>query len=179
MAEEVYKVYQLPYKNDNWQAEEGFALSRWRDDGWGDLVADGKAAEQFSDDLIAPFIQMIESMSIEQRPCWITYVPASRHPTLVKNFAHKLVSVKYTLCRCCVIAKEKAPQKLMENSYRRIENLDGMFVIDQAQIYDDPVFLLDDVVDSGWTFTIVTALLKRANAGRVYPVALTSTSKQG
>ena len=43
----------------------------------------------------------------------------------------------------------------------------------------DPVFLLDDAVDSGWTFTVVTALLKRAKAGKVYPVALTSTSNQG
>ena len=67
----------------------------------------------------------------------------------------------------------------MENSFRRSENLDGAFVVDQSQVYLDPVFLIDDAVDSGWTFTVVTALLKKANAGKVYPVALTSTSNQG
>lgn len=58
-------------------------------------------------------------------------------------------------------------------------SLDGAFAIDKNQIYCDPVLLLDDAVDSGWTFTVVTALLKQYGAGPVYPIALTSTSNKG
>ncbi len=41
------------------------------------------------------------------------------------------------------------------------------------------VSLMDDMVDSGWTFTIIGALLRDAGAGAVVPVALTSTKNRG
>ncbi len=180
LAREAFPIYQLPYQNPDWRAEEGLALSRWKDGVWGDLVAEGKAADKFSDNLIDPIVQMIQSLPVEQAPRWLTYVPSSRHPNLVKDFAHKLAITLNIHCSDAVtVAQHKPPQKAMENSYRRSENLDGAFAIDQSQVYVDPVFLLDDAVDSGWTFAVVTALLRRANAGKVYPIALTSTSKQG
>jgi ATP-dependent DNA helicase RecQ len=39
-----------------------------------------------------------------------------------------------------------------------------------------PVLLIDDVVDSGWTMTVIAALLRRAGSGAVWPVALATTS---
>jgi len=180
LARAAFPIYKLPYQDAKLQAEQGLALSSWKDGVWGDLVAAGKAANQFSDDLIAPMVQMVQSMPMAQRPAWLTYVPSPRHPTLVKNFAHKLAAALGIHCSDAItIASENPPQKNMENSFRRSENLDGVFAIDTAQIYIDPVFLLDDAVDSGWTITVVSALLKRANSGIIYPVALTSTSKQG
>ncbi|MFT6905279.1 MAG: ATP-dependent DNA helicase RecQ [Oleiphilaceae bacterium] len=180
LAAAAFPIYQLPYQNDNWQAEAGLALSRWKDGIWGGVVAAGKAADQFSDELIAPMVQMIHTMPIEQQPSWLTYVPSPRHPTLVKNFAHKLATALGIHCSDAVtVAQQKAPQKTRDNSYRRSENLDGAFAVAPTTVYGDPVFLLDDAVDSGWTFTVVTALLKQASAGKVYPIALTSTSNQG
>jgi ATP-dependent DNA helicase RecQ len=38
------------------------------------------------------------------------------------------------------------------------------------------VLLVDDVVDSGWTLAIISALLLRAGSGAVFPLALASTS---
>lgn len=180
LSREAFSTYQFPYKNSQLQAEDGLALSRWKDGIWGDVVAAGKAADAFSDELIAPMVLMIQSMPIKQQPRWLTYVPSPRHPTLVKNFAHKLAAALGIVCSDAIsIAIAKAPQKNMENSFRRSENLDGAFAIDQSQVYLDPVFLLDDAVDSRWTFTVVAALLKRANTGKVYPIALTATSNQG
>jgi len=37
---------------------------------------------------------------------------------------------------------------------------------------DGPVLLVDDVVDSGWTATVVARLLRRAGAPAVLPLAL-------
>jgi ATP-dependent DNA helicase RecQ len=34
------------------------------------------------------------------------------------------------------------------------------------------VLLLDDIVDSRWTFTVVAALLRQAGSGPVFPLAL-------
>lgn len=180
LAADAFKLYRFPYKNPDLQAEEGLALSRWRDGVWGDLVAKGKAHDHFSDELIEPMVKMVQSMAPNEKPSWLTYVPSPRHPTLVKQFAHRLASALGIQCSDAVsIAIEKPPQKSMENSFRQSENLDGAFHIDPDQVYRDPVFLLDDAVDSRWTLTVVAALLKQTGAGKVYPVALTSTSNQG
>lgn len=180
LTRSAFSAYQFPYRNEALNAEQGLALSRWRDGIWGDLVADGKKANVFGDELIAPMIKMIHTLPVEQQPTWLTFVPSLRHPNLVKDFAHKLAAELNIHCSDAVqMAELRPPQKEMENSYRRSENLDGAFSLDQSKIYSDPVFLFDDAIDSGWTFTVVTALLKRLGSGKVYPVALTSTSAQG
>jgi len=38
------------------------------------------------------------------------------------------------------------------------------------------VLLVDDIVDSGWTLTVVGALLRKAGCGRIYPFALATTA---
>ncbi|WP_162878974.1 phosphoribosyltransferase, partial [Escherichia coli] len=46
-----------------------------------------------------------------------------------------------------------------------------------TQLYQgQPVLLVDDIVDSGWTLTVVAALLQQAGSGVVYPIALASSS---
>ena len=64
----------------------------------------------------------------------------------------------------------------MSNSYQQAHNLDGAFAIDQSLIKHNALFLVDDMVDSRWTFTITTALLKSLGCGAVFPVALSVTS---
>jgi ATP-dependent DNA helicase RecQ len=41
-----------------------------------------------------------------------------------------------------------------------------------SRVGREPVFLVDDMVDSRWTFTVLAALLRKAGSGPVYPVAL-------
>lgn len=38
------------------------------------------------------------------------------------------------------------------------------------------MFLIDDMVDSGWTFTVIAALLRQAGIDRVFPLALALNS---
>ncbi|MPW36347.1 ATP-dependent DNA helicase RecQ [Vibrio sp. B1Z05] len=175
-VQSAFPVYRLPRKDNTLLCETGWALSTWRDGGWGDLVAQGKFNDAFSDDLIAPMVKMLNSLPYEQRPTWITYVPSLRHPTLVKDFAHKLAFAMNIPCRDVISVAELRPeQKSMENSHHQSKNLDGAFNLDTTQIYSHPVWLLDDAADSGWTFTVIGALLRRAGVQRVVPIALTST----
>jgi ATP-dependent DNA helicase RecQ len=174
----AFTDYGFPYKDNNLKIENGMALSSWRDGGWGDLVAEGKRAGQFSHDLIAPMVKMINSMPYEQRPTWLTYIPSPRHPSLVKNFAHALAHALGVECKDCItVAQVRPPQKTMENSFFQSKNLDGAFGIDTTQGYAAPVWLLDDAVDSRWTYTIAGALLRQNGVSKVIPVALTSTAK--
>ncbi|TNE91459.1 MAG: RecQ family ATP-dependent DNA helicase [Gammaproteobacteria bacterium] len=177
-ARAAFGIYQFPYQSARLEAEPGLALSRWRDGAWGDLVADGKHANGFSDELISPMIKMIRAIPFKTVPTWLCYVPSLRHPTLVSDFAHKLAQALGIHCADTVTMTEmRPPQKTRENSFRRSENLDGLFAIDKSQVYTGGVLLLDDTVDSGWTFTVVSALLKQQGAEKVYPVALTSTAR--
>jgi adenine/guanine phosphoribosyltransferase-like PRPP-binding protein len=64
------------------------------------------------------------------------------------------------------------PQKDMENSWQQAHNLDGAFHIDPWEGMAGPVLLLDDLVDSGWTLTVVAALLRQEGGGPVTPFAL-------
>ena len=60
----------------------------------------------------------------------------------------------------------------MANSWRQANNLDGAFAVEGDGLLPGPVLLVDDIVDSRWSLTIVSALLRRAGAGEVFPLAL-------
>jgi ATP-dependent DNA helicase RecQ len=68
---------------------------------------------------------------------------------------------------------------MMENSYRQAHNLEDAFTVTRWHGLGDPVLLVDDMVDSGWTFTVIGALLREAGSGPVFPLALTVTSTHG
>ena len=69
--------------------------------------------------------------------------------------------------------KENAPQKQMNNAYHQAKNLDGVFDVSGSK--SGPVLLVDDVIDSGWTVTVISALLRKDGSGPVFPVALATT----
>lgn len=44
-------------------------------------------------------------------------------------------------------------------------------------VRSDPVLLIDDIVDSRWTLTVIGNLLMQAGSGAVYPFALADAGK--
>ena len=161
------------------RAEEGRALSIWGDAGWGQLVKQGKYSDgHFSDRLVDAAKTMIEQRwTLDPPPEWVTCVPSHRHPDLVPDYAKRLAqALNLPFVRCVRKTKTNQPQKQMENTEQQASNLDGVFAVDDSQVRSAPALLVDDTVDSRWTFTIVTALLKAAGAGLVYPFALAKTT---
>lgn len=159
------------------RGKEGRILSRWGDAGWGAMVAEGKHVGRFNDDLVDACAEMlVERWRPEPAPAWVCCVPSRLHPQLVPDFARRLAA-KLALPFVDVIDKvmDNYPQKLQQNRYHQCKNLDGVFSISKP-LPAGPALLIDDVVDSGWTLTILAALLKQAGCADVYPVALASTS---
>jgi ATP-dependent DNA helicase RecQ len=68
--------------------------------------------------------------------------------------------------------RETNPQKEMQNSFQQSHNLALTFAVNRALVSSGPVLLVDDMVDSRWTFTVIAALLREAGSGPVYPFAL-------
>jgi len=174
-----FPVYQFPFNlvNSGLQHEPGRALSRWGEAGWGEIAMHGKKSGHFSSNLIDASAKLImQRWNPNPFPGWVTYVPSKRHPELVPEFAIQLAKKLGLPCVNAVkIIKDNHPQKTMENSDFRCKNLDGVFEI-EPKISSEPVFLIDDAFDSGTTFMVISALLRRAGSGPVYPFAIMSTS---
>ncbi|HEY9800252.1 MAG TPA: RecQ family ATP-dependent DNA helicase [Leptolyngbyaceae cyanobacterium] len=159
---------------NNLRAEEGRALSLWGDAGWGELVKQGKYIDNYFDDkLVQGTVDMIQRWQPQPFPSWVTCVPSLNRPELVPNFAQRLAE-KLGLTFVPIVRKVKQTQlqKFMSNSYQQAHNLDGAFKIDAWPGIGGSVFLVDDMVDSRWTFTVIAALLRSAGSGQVFPVAL-------
>lgn len=173
----AFPIYKFPRLLGNLVAEEGRALSLWLDAGWGKLVEDCKLRNHFSDELVEATAQMIEQRwHPTPTPTWICCVPSLNQTILVPDFSYRLAR-RLGLPFYNIVSKVRATdrQKNQRNSFHQCINLDGAFVIN-GEVLQGPALLVDDVVNSGWTFTIITALLKRVGSGPIFPLALASTS---
>lgn len=162
------------------RAESGRIMSRWGDAGWGEVVARDKNRGHFRDDLVLAAAEMIrERWQPEPWPRWVTCVPSNRHPTLVPDFASRLAEA-LSLPFVSVVAKVRHndPQKEQQNRFHQCHNLDGVFAI-EGQVSEGGVLLVDDVVDSKWTLTVIAALLREAGCVAVWPFALAAASAGG
>jgi ATP-dependent DNA helicase RecQ len=137
----------------------------------------GKRAGRFDERLVRASAEMIrDRWRPDPAPTWLTFVPSLSHPGLVPDFARKLSNeLGIPAIDAVSMVRQNRPQKEMENTHHRCLNLDGVFEI-SGRVQEGPVLLVDDAVDSGWTFAVIAALLRRAGSGPVFPFAVVSTT---
>ncbi len=173
----AFPIYQFPRLLSELMAQPGRVLSRWGDAGWGRMVADNKHSGYFTDELVDAMTEMIlQRWKPDPAPTWVCCVPSLMRHELVSAFAQRLAN-KLGLPFIDAVHKirDNQPQKGQQNSFHQCHNLDGVFEITQLRA-GQPVLLVDDVVDSGWTLSVIAALLQQAGSGVVYPIALASSS---
>jgi ATP-dependent DNA helicase RecQ len=159
--------------------QPGRALAQWGDGGYGSWVRHDKAEldpPAFRPELVDALADLVRRWSPDPAPVAVTWVPSLRVPALVAELARGLAR-RLDLPAVELVAKvaETAPQKEMENSAQQAANLLGAFEV-VGTVPSGPVLLVDDVVDSRWTFTVVGRLLRRAGCLAVHPVALASAT---
>lgn len=155
------------------RSEEGRALSRWGDGGWGDRVAENREAGRFDDDLLDAAVDLIrERWRPDPFPTWVTVVPSVRFPGMTAAFAARLADrLGLGFSEAIERVADREPQRTMQNSAMQFQNVDGVFAA-AGPVDPGPVLLVDDVVDSRWTMTLVGAALRHGSSGPVYPFAL-------
>jgi ATP-dependent DNA helicase RecQ len=154
--------------------EHGRALCRWNDPGWGRLVADGKRSGHFDDRLLRAMVEMAVEWAPKPMPTWATYVPSLRHPALVPDLASRFAQMfGVPVIPLIEKVRETRPQQGQQNSPHQEMNVRGAFALAGAPV-GEPLFLVDDTVDSRWTLVEIGALLREAGSGPVYPLALAS-----
>ncbi len=163
---------------DALKAEEGRALCLWRDAGWGQLVAAGKyETNLFDDELVTACVDMLHKWNPEIEPLWVTCIPSLKHRELVPDFASRLaIALGLPFSTTLLKTIDNPQQKKMQNSYQQAKNLDGIFTVIEENMRKGPCLLVDDLVDSRWTFTVAAALLRKAGCEAVIPLALALNS---
>jgi ATP-dependent DNA helicase RecQ len=164
---------------DKLRAEEGRVLCMWGDAAWGELVKRGKQQDgRFDKELVTASAELIRRRwQLDPVPGWVTCVPSLTHPKLVPDFANRLATIlQLPFVPLVRKIRPTQPQKEMQNSYQQAHNLVNAFAVDRWDGMYQPVLLIDDMVDSRWTLTIVAALLREAGSGQVLPFALTMTT---
>lgn len=159
--------------------EEGRALCVYGGGGLGSLVPQGKygtVPPRFDDRLVEASADLFSRWHPQPRPEWVACIPSLRTPGLVPDFARRLAEkMGLPFVECLGKAKDTPPQKDMDNSAFQQNNL-----LDAFEIAGTPpsgtCLLVDDMVDSKWTFTIAAAVLRKAGVSAVVPFALADSS---
>ena len=102
-------------------------------------------------------------------------MPSIRRPEVVKSFAERLAS-RLGLKYYDAIEKvnDNRCQKELNTSYLQYENAYNSFEV--SHVYDENVLLVDDMVDSRWTFRVCGYKLRKNGSGKVFPFALANSA---
>jgi ATP-dependent DNA helicase RecQ len=147
----------------------GRALSSYSDGGWGTVVREARyGGTEWSDDLVEAAVDLVRHWQPDPAPQWLTYVPSGAVGDVARRLGDRLgLPVVDAIRR----VRESPPQKDMENSAQQFRNVYGAFAL-VAPVPELPVLLVDDVVDSGWTLTVLGVALRKAGSGPVHPLVL-------
>ena len=161
------------------RAEAGKALCIWGDAGWGGLVRVGKYQDgRFAGNLVGACVDLVRRWDPRPAPEWVTCIPSQRHPNLVPDFAERVANrLGLPFHRVLDKIEDRPEQKTMANSTQQARNVDGSLVVAVEPLPGGPVLLVDDMVDSRWTLTVATWLLRSQRSGVVWPLALSLTSQ--
>ena len=132
----------------------------------------------FSDDLVNASAEYLQNKIRNVEIDCVVPIPSLRHPSLVPNFAYALAN-KLGLPFANAVSKTQpaTEQKSLLNSAGQQRNIEqSTAIVCSEQVLGKSTLLVDDMVDSRWSLTVVAAKLLESGARSVYPYALVSTS---
>ena len=144
----------------------------------GRIVKDGKyTANCFPLELVVASEKYLKGKIAQEGIDCIVPIPSLRRPNLVPDFAVALAERFGIPCIGAVRkTREAVEQKTLLNSAQQEKNIrSSTEVVNPREIAGKTILLVDDMVDSRWTFTVVASKLLEAGARSVYPFALVKT----
>lgn len=162
-----------------YQCKNGIALSSYGDAGWGREICKNKYVDgYFSNELVNASYEILKDFINDKNIQWVTAVSSRRRPELVREFAKRLsAALSLPYYDTIIKVKDVKQQKELHNSHCQFQNAWDSFEV--KNIHDSNVLLIDDMVDSKWTFTVCGYKLAKNGSGHVYPFALANTAGSG
>jgi ATP-dependent DNA helicase RecQ len=162
------------------QAEEGRAVARLTDLGYGNALRELFAAATPDGPVPVPLVRAVVEVLDDWRPPvdGIVVVESATRPTLTADFADGLSRyLKVPVVgRYVIVDPDVAPGQGAANSAQRIAAVGRRFDL-QADIADGSrILLVDDRVGTGWTLTLAARAVRSAGAAEVRPLVLATTS---
>jgi len=165
------------------QAEPGRAIGRLSDIGWGPrlrALLEDEADDTVPADVVAAAIAVLAGWTWERRPAAVIAVPSRSRSLLVTTAAERIASIGQLAWLGPLGRSGSAPAGGggRSNSAQRVRALVGALSVTDAQrrhllaMGGDPVLLVDDLVDTGWTAALGARELRLAGAPAVLPFAL-------
>ncbi|QXJ20802.1 RecQ family ATP-dependent DNA helicase [Actinomadura graeca] len=160
------------------QAETGRALGRLTDIGWGnrlrDLFASGDT--DVPSDMVDAVVKVLAAWDWPARPTGVVTIGSRSRPRLVTSLGRRIADIgRLPYLGELVPAGDPVPRR--HNSAQRLRSVWQALTVppELAAALPDatgPVLLVDDRVETGWTMTVATRLLREAGAPAVLPLTL-------
>ena len=174
----------MTHRNLPFQYEVGISLAYYQEE-LGQEASRGKyTSGRFSDYLIQASARKLKryfyKQQISMNNLVIMPIPSNRRPMLVPEFAQSLAKLLNVEFANILAKKPNEPeQKTLLNSAQQEKNLrDSLYLNSSAiDLSNKHILLVDDIVDSKWTFTIAAELLGITYPSiKVTPFAIADTS---
>jgi ATP-dependent DNA helicase RecQ len=154
-------------------ADEGRVIGRLSDIGWGTRLRELVSGDDVPvpPEVLDACVKVLAGWTWAARPVGVVGVGSRTRPHQLAHLARRIAEIGrlHLLGTAEPIGPRPAPSA---NSAQRLAAVwDGFTVPDLSDVRG-PVLLVDDVLDSGWTATVVARLLRRAGAPAVLPFAL-------
>ena len=112
-------------------------------------------------------------MGLAARPTQVVWVPSRSRPRLIQSLATKLADIgRLRLVGPLVRSRHEPTGAGRSNSAQRLKAVYDSFSAQGLELEAAPLLLVDDRIDSGWTLTEATRVLREAGCGPVLPFAL-------
>ncbi|RUR01890.1 RecQ family ATP-dependent DNA helicase [Labedella endophytica] len=165
------------------RVEEGRALARLTDLGWGGVLrtifAEGAPDAPIAPNVLDACVRVLADWGWAERPAAVVSVPSRSRPLLVESLATGLSTIgKLPYLGALDLAGGGPTGGPGGNSAYRLAGVWDGFAVgpqlaeDLRELGGRPVLLIDDRADSRWTLTVAGRLLRRAGASAVLPLTL-------
>lgn len=167
------------------QAEEGRALARLTDLGWGTVLREllDKEDAPVPEDVLQGAVGVLAGWGWQTRPIAVVAMPSRTRPQLVGSFAEGIARIgRLPFLGSLEHARGGPTAGPGGNSAYRLGSVHGRFAVPEAMAHllrtapdagrHGPVLLVDDLVDSRWSLAEASRVLREAGAQGVLPLVL-------
>lgn len=167
------------------QAEEGRAVARLTDLGYGQQLRALLAPDAPDQPVPAPLVEALMAVMKDWAPTWqarptgVVRVGSARKPQLVGSLAEGLARTMRVpvVATWAVKDPDVPPEAGAANSAQRVSAVRRRHALEVHEPLDGgAVLLVDDLVATGWSLTLAAQALREAGAGAVLPLTLATQS---
>ncbi|GAA0271947.1 RecQ family ATP-dependent DNA helicase [Actinomadura nitritigenes] len=160
------------------QAETGRALGRLTDIGWGNRLRELFAAgdTDVPADMVDAVVKVLAAWDWAARPAGVVTIGSRSRPRLVGTFGRRIAEIgRLPYLGDLVPVGEPVPRR--HNSAQRLRSVWNSLALPEpvavaAKEAAGPLLLIDDRIETGWTMTVATRLLREAGAQAILPLTL-------